>query len=89
MGVRLDLKEILSELAATVGRSSLVEHIGNLDGNIDATPEPEKPGEAEQIAQQIAELQKRASELKPAEDTKPEGGSELWHSLSLSNSGVV
>lgn len=70
---RLDLKEILTELAATVGRASLLEHIGNLDGNIDATPEPEKPGEAEQIAAQIAELQKRAAELAPA-DT--EGGTE-------------
>jgi hypothetical protein len=69
---RLDLKEILTELAATVGRASLLEHIGNLDGNIDATPEPEKPGEAEEIALQIAELQKRAAELAPA-DT-PEGG---------------
>ena len=73
---RLNLKEILTELAATVGRASLLEHIGNLDGNIDATPEPEKPGEAEQIAQQIAELQKRAAELAPAEpaDAEPEGG---------------
>lgn len=70
---RLDLKEILSELAATVGRASLLEHIGNLDGNIDATPEPPEPGEAELIAQQIAELQKRAAEITPA-DT-PEGGS--------------
>lgn len=70
---RLDLKEILSELAATVGRASLLDHISNLDGNIDATPEPPEPGEAELIAQQIAELQKRAAEITPA-DT-PEGGS--------------
>lgn len=93
MAKLLDLKEILSELASTTGRASLLAHIENLDGNIDATPEPEKPGEAEQIAAQMAELQKRADELaaaKPDESTaKPEGGTELWHSLSLSNSGVA
>jgi hypothetical protein len=71
---RLDLKEILTELAATVGRASLLEHIGNLDGNIDATPEPEKPGEAEQIAAEIAALQKRAAELAPADTEPAEGG---------------
>ena len=72
MSKRLDLKEILSELASTVGRASLLGHIDNLDGNIDATPEPPEPGEAELIAQQIADLQRRAAEIAPA-DT-PEGG---------------
>jgi cytochrome c556 len=77
---RLSLKEILSEIAATVGRSHLLEHIENLDGDIAATPEPEKPGEAEEIAAQMAELQKRADEIKakttPAasDDTLTEGG---------------
>jgi hypothetical protein len=69
---RLDLKEILGELAVTIGRSHLLEHIVNLDGNIDATPEPPEPGEAELVAQQIAELQKRADELAALD--KPEGG---------------
>lgn len=72
MAKLLDLKEILGELASTTGRHSLLAHIDNLDGNIDATPEPEKPGEAELIAQQIADLQKRAAEIAPA--TTPEGG---------------
>ena len=72
MAARLDLKEILGELAATVGRTHLLEHIFNLDGNIDATPEPEKPGEAEEIAAQMAELQRRADELKA--QANPEGG---------------
>jgi hypothetical protein len=71
-GKRLDLKEILYELASTVGRASLLAHIDNLDGNIDATPEPPEPGEAELVAQQIAELQKRADELAALD--KPEGG---------------
>ena len=77
MAKRLDLKEILGELASTVGRASLLEHIENLDGNIDATPEPEKPGEAELIAQQMAELQKRADELNAAKAPATEGGNEL------------
>jgi small-conductance mechanosensitive channel len=70
---RFNLKEILEELAVTIGRSHLLEHIANLDGNIDATPEPEKPGEAEEIAQQMAELQRRADELNAAK-AESEGG---------------
>lgn len=72
MAARLDLKEILSEIAATLGRTHLLEHIANLDGNIAATPEPPEPGEAEEIAAQMAALQKRADELAAQEGGKTE-----------------
>lgn len=64
--VRLDLREILGEIVTTLGRPHLLEHIANLDGNIEATPEPEEPGEAEKIEAEMAALQKRADELAAA-----------------------
>lgn len=70
----LDLKEILHELAGTVGREYLHNHIDNLDGNIAATPPPPDQGEAEKVAAQIAELQKRQAEI--AGTPVPETGKE-------------
>jgi hypothetical protein len=61
-----DLKEVLHHIADTIGRPQLHADIDNLDGNIDATPPPPDEGEAEKIAAQIADLQKRQAEITPA-----------------------
>lgn len=71
-----DLKEVLHHIADTIGRPGLHADIDNLDGNIDATPPPPDEGEAEAIAAQIAELQKRQAEITPVAmaPTAPEEG---------------
>lgn len=67
-----DLKGILHHLADTVGRPLLHEEIDNLDGNIDATPPPPEEGEAEKLAAQIAELQKRQADITPVAEAEKE-----------------